>query len=108
MSYTCLNNDEQDKLLDALGIKTREDLFKTIPDVLKIHKKLDIPGPVDEQALCNMFKPRATETVFAGGGIYNHHIPALVDSIASRQEFYTSYTPYEPEISQGTLRAMFE
>jgi glycine dehydrogenase subunit 1 len=91
------------------------DLFKNIPAEVRLERPLNVPPPlseidltrqVQELAACNH---SAEETVcFLGGGAYDHFIPAVVDAIAGRSEFYTAYTPYQPEVSQGTLQATFE
>jgi glycine dehydrogenase subunit 1 len=108
MSYISLSKDERQKILDTIGIKDTDELFKTIPDHLKLKKKLNIAGPLDEETLRREFQFSLSPISFAGGGIYRHHIPAVVDALSSRQEFYTAYTPYQPEISQGTLQSIFE
>ncbi len=96
------------ELLDAIGIDDVEQLFTGIPEEARCKAPLKVEGPLDELALRRRFLIPAQGPVFLGGGIYRHFIPAVVDSIASRQEFLTAYTPYQPEISQGTLQATFE
>lgn len=108
MSFIALNQEGKKEILDTIGIKDEDELFETIPAPLRYKGRLNTQGPLDEESLRARFRFRAHDIVFAGGGIYNHHIPAVVDAIASRQEFYTAYTPYQPEISQGTLQAIFE
>ena len=108
MSYVSLNQKEKERLFEKLGITNTGDLFKTIPERFLLERDLKIPGPYDEQTIESMLSSNPSRVVFAGGGIYRHYIPAVVDTIASRQEFYTSYTPYQPEISQGTLQVIFE
>ncbi|MBN2296968.1 MAG: aminomethyl-transferring glycine dehydrogenase subunit GcvPA [Deltaproteobacteria bacterium] len=108
MSYLCQTSHDLNIILDSIGIDTAEKVFSSIPEGMRLHRKLDIPGPLDEESLRKSFACRPSGVVFAGGGIYRHHIPALVDAVASRQEFLTAYTPYQPEISQGTLQGIFE
>ncbi|HOO38101.1 MAG TPA: aminomethyl-transferring glycine dehydrogenase subunit GcvPA [Deltaproteobacteria bacterium] len=108
MSYACLTQECLATILDAIGIDTPEEVFSSIPEDLRYDSRLDIKGPLDEESLRREFICDTANVVFAGGGIYRHHIPALVNAIASRQEFLTAYTPYQPEISQGTLQAIFE
>jgi len=108
MSYACLTKECLGTILSTIGIETPEEVVSSIPEDLRFKGLLDIPGPLDEESLRREFFSDTSSVVFAGGGIYRHHIPALVNAIASRQEFLTAYTPYQPEISQGTLQAIFE
>ncbi len=108
MSYVPLNEEDLGKILSTIGIRNPEAVFSSIPDALRYGSVLPIEGPLDEESLRREFAFHSSKAVFAGGGIYRHHIPALVDALASRQEFYTAYTPYQPEISQGTLQSIFE
>ena len=108
MPYACLTKECLETILDSIGIETPEEIFSSIPENLRYKGTLDIPGPLDEESLRRKITCDSANVVFAGGGIYRHHIPALVDAIASRQEFLTAYTPYQPEISQGTLQTIFE
>ncbi len=106
------NTDSQRKdMLDALGW-TAEDLFADIPAELHC-RELDFPPGMSEQEvrrrMSRLAEKNASHLVgFLGGGFYDHFIPAAVDAIVSRSEFYTAYTPYQPEISQGTLQAIYE
>ncbi len=105
--------DEQE-MLDAVGVKSKSDLFNSIPDRLRLKEPLPLPADMSEQALRDHLaalaaKNRAAELPgFLGGGAYRHFVPVGVDYVLQRTEFYTSYTPYQPEISQGTLTAVFE
>ncbi len=108
MSYVPHSEEDLSKILSTIGIDAPEEVFSSIPDALRFRSLLPIEGPLDEESLRREFAFTSSKTVFAGGGIYRHHIPALVDALASRQEFYTAYTPYQPEISQGTLHSIFE
>ncbi len=108
MPFLPTSGHDLKELLDCIGIEDAEQLFTGIPEEARFKAPLKTEGPLDELALRRRFQIRATGPVFVGGGIYRHFIPAVVDAIASRQEFLTAYTPYQPEISQGTLQATFE
>src|SRR3990170_5603362 len=102
-------------MLNAIGIASVEGLFKSIPDSLKIKKPLNLPPALSEQELINELTGLSRKNAavgeyvsFLGAGAYHHYIPSLVNHLISRSEFYTAYTPYQPEISQGTLQAIFE
>ncbi len=110
-------NTEEDirDMLKEIGVQTVEELFKHIPNDLLLKDKLKIPEPLSELALLTHMKRMSAENAnvceyrsFLGGGIYYHFIPSFLTHLISRSEFYTSYTPYQPEISQGTLQAVFE
>jgi glycine dehydrogenase subunit 1 len=110
-------NSEKDfqEMLQTIGVKDFEDLLQAIPDVLKSDRTLDLPPPLTEMELEAEIaeiaeKNRASDRLinFMGGGAYDHFIPKVVDYILSRSEFKTAYTPYQPEVSQGTLQAMYE
>ena len=107
------------KLYRFLGIKDKKELFKKILGDIPLISGGDLsdilPDGIDENALLRLFSdidsaiPSKNKTaVFSGGGIYNHFVPSVIDSLISRSEFYTPYTPYQPEVSQGTLFALFE
>ncbi|MHB8232649.1 MAG: aminomethyl-transferring glycine dehydrogenase subunit GcvPA [bacterium] len=106
------------RLYGILGIKDKEELFrKILGDIPLMDENIlqTFPEGMDERALYRFFLnidsniPAKNEfSVFAGGGIYNHFVPAVIDGLISRSEFYTPYTPYQPEVSQGTLFALFE
>ena len=115
MTYIPHSPKERDAMLATVGVKTLEDLFKDIPAKHRF-PKLDLPPALTEmEAAAELAElAESNENVhgdlisFLGAGAYNHYIPAVIDHIISRGEFYTAYTPYQPEISQGTLQAMFE
>jgi glycine dehydrogenase subunit 1 len=101
-------------MLETVGVKSLADLFKDVPQKYRF-PKLDLPDALTEMEALGELKEyaEANESVdslacFLGAGAYNHYIPAAVDSLLRRSEFYTAYTPYQPEISQGTLQAIFE
>lgn len=103
------------EMLERIGVKTLEDLFVEVPESVRLKRPLDLPEPISETELLRELKTLAkknatpsTHKSFLGGGAYNHFSPTVVDLLISRSEFYTAYTPYQPEISQGTLQAIFE
>jgi glycine dehydrogenase subunit 1 len=100
------------RMLTAIGISSIDELFTTIPEPLRMQGDLNLPEPMDEAYLRRHMSDLADQapagSCFAGGGAYRHYIPAAIDHIVRRNEFYTAYTPYQPEISQGTLQAIFE
>ena len=103
---------DQDEMFNVLGIKSFDELFETIPDKLRA-KSLNIPDGLSEMEMMQHIKKLSsknnTDLVnFCGAGFYDHYIPAAVNALSSRGEFYTAYTPYQPEASQGTLQAAFE
>jgi glycine dehydrogenase subunit 1 len=102
-------------MLDAIGASSVESLFDSIPADLKLDRPLDLPPALSEMELDQHLRQLATrnqhageKVCFLGGGCYDHFIPAVVDTIGSRSEFYTSYTPYQAEVSQGNLQVIFE
>jgi glycine dehydrogenase subunit 1 len=100
-------------MLDAIGAKSVADLFRSIPEPLRLKRPLDVEPALDEIALLAEARRLAARNAvdhqpFAGAGCYPHHIPPAVDQLLLRGEFFTAYTPYQPEISQGTLQALFE
>jgi len=111
MEYTPGSKKDLEKMIESAGVKSVEELFDAIP-VQARAKKLRISGGKTEQELLNDFKnlseKNKTLASFRGAGIYDHHIPSLVGEITSRSEFWTAYTPYQAEASQGTLQAIFE
>ena len=107
---------EDDKaLLETIGLSSINELFEAVPEAVRIDHALDVPPALSEPELLRHLgdlarrSKGASELVcFAGGGAYDHHVPSAVKSLASRAEFATSYTPYQPELSQGVLQALFE
>lgn len=100
-------------MLDTIGLKKIEDLVAHLPAAVRYEKPLAIPSGRSEYDILDYFKARGAENAngyacFLGAGVYNHYRPVMVDTVVSRGEFLTSYTPYQAEISQGTLTAIFE
>jgi glycine dehydrogenase subunit 1 len=113
MRYLPKSAAEREDMLAAIGVKSIEDLFSSIPEAYRLKKPLDLPGPLSETEVIQYFQARAAEnsagyTSFLGAGVYNHLRSVVTDTILQRGEFLTSYTPYQAEISQGTLQAIFE
>jgi glycine dehydrogenase subunit 1 len=103
------------EMLERIGVDTLEDLFVGVPKPVRLKRPLNLSEPASETELLRELKALAiknatpeTHKSFLGGGAYCHFIPAVIDLLISRSEFYTAYTPYQPEISQGTLQAVFE
>jgi glycine dehydrogenase subunit 1 len=100
-------------MLDAIGVRSAEDLFAHLPASVRLHRPLDLPPGISEYEIVDYFRARGGENAsgyasFLGAGVYRHFRPVLVDTVVSRGEFLTSYTPYQAEISQGTLTTIFE
>src|SRR6516225_5691848 len=100
-------------MLEACGVGSTEELFEHLPEAVRLNRPLDLPPGISEYEIVQYFRDRAAETAvgyasFLGAGIYNHYRPVMVDTVVSRGEFLTSYTPYQAEISQGTLTSIFE
>jgi len=100
-------------MLSALGVESRESLFAHLPAEVRLNRPLDIPAGKSEYEIIDQFRARGAECAdgyasFLGAGVYRHYRPVLVDTVVSRSEFLTSYTPYQAEISQGTLTTIFE
>jgi len=113
MRYLPKSPTERREMLAAIGEQSIESLFASIPEQFRLKAPLHLPGPMSEQEIVEYFKARAAEnsfgyTSFLGAGVYNHLRSVVTDSLIQRGEFLTSYTPYQAEISQGTLQAIFE
>ncbi len=115
MPYLYNTDDDQREMLDAIGAASIDELFDPIPDDLKLGRALDLPPALSEMELDQHLRQLAAgnqhagqKVCFLGGGSYDHFVPAVCDVIGTRSEFYTSYTPYQAEASQGNLQAMFE
>jgi glycine dehydrogenase subunit 1 len=115
VSYTSHTPEEVRQMLARIGAAELEALFESVPERLRKTAQLRLPGPLSEYALLREFGALAARNAsgdryasFLGAGAYEHFIPAAVDALASRGEFLTAYTPYQAEVSQGTLQAIFE
>ena len=112
-----LPHTEQDRkiMLDRIGVQSVEELFAGIPEEVKFNGTLNLPGPFSELELVRHVTEMAAKNIsldrlvsFAGGGVYDHFVPSVVDHVLRRGELFTAYTPYQAEISQGTLQAIYE
>ncbi|GAB6981835.1 aminomethyl-transferring glycine dehydrogenase subunit GcvPA [Prevotella dentasini] len=114
MNYKYFPHTEEEiqQMLDKIGVKNLEDLFAEIPEELRYRDKWDIPEAKSEMEIRSFFNALGNKnkqlTCFAGAGVYDHYTPSIVPNIIGRSEFLTSYTPYQAEISQGTLHYIFE
>src|SRR6201990_3610901 len=113
MRYLPKSPAERQEMLAAIGAKSIDELFSSIPERYRLKQTLKLPGPFSEAEVIQYFKERASENSFGyasflGAGVYNHLRSVVTDAIIQRGEFLTSYTPYQAEITQGTLQAIFE
>jgi glycine dehydrogenase subunit 1 len=114
MSYNPHTAEDRQKMLETLGLSSVKELFADIPEAYR-YPEVNIPDGLSEMEVKNRLSSLAGANQnseeglwFLGGGIYRHYIPSVVDAVLSRGEFFTAYTPYQPEVSQGTLQALFE
>jgi len=113
MRYLPKSDSERQEMLAAIGVSKLDDLFTSIPPEARLNRELDLPLGRSEFEIMDYFKDRARENApgfqsFLGAGVYHHLRPVVADHMISRSEFYSSYTPYQPEMAQGTLQAIFE
>ena len=113
MRYLPKSDSEREVMLRDIGAKSIDDLFAAIPAEYRLKRDLNIPRAYAESEIVQFFRQRATESAqgyatFLGAGAYSHYRPVVVDALVSRGEFFTAYTPYQPEIAQGTLQSIFE
>lgn len=115
MSYVLNTPDDQRAMLERIGVQSVEELFQSIPEALRLKRPLNVPPALTEieltrhmQALAARNQSVDNTVCFLGGGSYDHFVPAVVDAVSGRSEFYTAYTPYQAEASQGSLQAFFE
>ena len=115
MPYLYNTPEDQAAMLAAIGVKSIDDLFAMVPADMRLRRPLAIPPAMGELELTQHMTALAAKNThagekvcFLGGGSYDHFIPAAVDELAGRGEFYTSYTPYQAEVSQGNLQVVFE
>ncbi len=115
MRYLPLSADDRAAMLAAIGAPSVDDLFCDVPPSARLSAPVDLPRHLGELEVDRAFRKMADKNIaagsvpfFCGAGAYRHHVPASVDHLIQRSEFLTAYTPYQPEISQGTLQALFE
>jgi glycine cleavage system P protein (glycine dehydrogenase) subunit 1 len=115
MRYLPLSDNDRKVMLDKIGVAAVNDLYKDVPEAARLKNPIGLPDNASElqverhfQGLAAKNKAAFSGPFFVGGGAYRHHVPASVDHLIQRGEFLTSYTPYQPEISQGTLQYLFE
>jgi glycine dehydrogenase subunit 1 len=113
--YLSLTDADRAEMLSAIGVSSIEELFEQIPPGVRFDRELDVPSALSELELVAHMSELAARNVhsgvelsFLGAGIYDHYVPSVVDVLLSRGEFLTAYTPYQPEMSQGVLQAIFE
>src|SRR5512146_3471017 len=113
MRYLPKSPADRELMLREIGAKSINDLFASIPPEYRLNRDLKVPRQMAESEIMAWFQSRAAENttgfnIFLGAGAYNHYRPVVIDSLISRGEFFTAYTPYQPEIAQGTLQSIFE
>ena len=115
MSYLSLTDADREEMLATVGVSSVEELFADIPPGVRLGRELELEPPLSEQEIVEHLTELAGRNVhtgaeisFLGAGIYDHYVPAVVDAILARGELLTAYTPYQPEMSQGVLQAIFE
>jgi glycine dehydrogenase subunit 1 len=115
LSYLSLTERDREEMLAAIGVSSIEELFRDIPEGVRLDRELDLDPPLPEPELSRHLEELAARNVdttkelsFLGAGIYDHYVPAVVDAVLQRGELLTAYTPYQPEMSQGVLQAIFE
>lgn len=113
--YIPLTEKDEQEMLETIGVKSIQELYSDVPEDVLLSRDLNIADAEPETQLlkrltriANKNITKETHTSFLGAGVYDHYAPAVVDAMISRSEFYTAYTPYQPEISQGELQAIFE
>src|SRR5438309_7119328 len=113
MRYLPKSQSDREEMLREIGVKSIDDLFATIPSEYRLDRALTVPRQHAESEIQDSFRDYATRTAagyasFLGAGAYRHYRPVIIDTLVQRGEFLTSYTPYQAEITQGTLQAIFE
>ncbi|MCJ8323189.1 MAG: aminomethyl-transferring glycine dehydrogenase subunit GcvPA [Rhizobiales bacterium] len=115
MRYLPHSPTDRKEMLDAIGVSSIDDLFAEIPAAVRVENGFGLPNHATELEVDRFFRKQSDKNLaasaaafFVGGGAYRHHVPATVDHLIQRSEFLTAYTPYQPEISQGTLQTLFE
>ena len=115
MRHIPVTCEQREAMLRALGVQSPAELYSDVPETALLHRSLDLPDAMSEIELAAHLRSLSGRNVaatacvgFAGGGVYDHYVPSVVDHVLRRPEFFTAYTPYQPEVSQGTLQAIFE
>ena len=115
MRFISITDRQREAMLRAVGCSEVDELFADIPEAVRLNRPLDLPEAMGEielmghvRRLAGKNAPASSLVSFAGAGCYDHHIPSIVDHVLKRPEFFTAYTPYQPEVSQGTLQAIWE
>ena len=115
MRHIPVTCEQREAMLRAVGVSTIDELFSAVPEAARLDGPLDLPEEMGEielgahlRGLAATNRPAADLVSFLGAGCYDHHVPAVVDHVISKPEFFTAYTPYQPEVSQGTLQAIYE
>jgi glycine dehydrogenase subunit 1 len=115
LGYLSLTEEDRAEMLAVVGVSSIEELFRDIPPSVRFERELDLDPPLSEPELSRHLEELAARNVhtsrelsFLGAGIYDHYVPAVVDAVLQRGELLTAYTPYQPELSQGVLQAIFE
>ena len=114
IQYKFFPHTEEDveQMLSRIGIGSLDDLYKEVPEEIRFRRSYHLPEAMSEQEIRNFFRELGSKnqqlTIFAGGGVYDHYTPSIIPHLVARSEFLTSYTPYQAEISQGTLHYIFE
>jgi glycine dehydrogenase subunit 1 len=115
MSFTPHSAEDRRRILERIGVASVDELFSGIPPAIRLGRPLALPDPLSETEALAALRARAARNpggerlaCFAGAGAYDHTSPAIVDAVISRSEFYTAYTPYQAEVSQGTLQSIYE
>ncbi|HPP40771.1 MAG TPA: glycine dehydrogenase, partial [Candidatus Kapabacteria bacterium] len=115
MPFIPNTDKERQEMLERIGVKNFDELIAAIPEEIRLNKELNLPTAMSEYEVVKMMGELANQNVttsshtcFMGGGSYDHFIPSIVGAVIERPEFKTAYTPYQAEVSQGTLQAMYE
>jgi glycine dehydrogenase subunit 1 len=115
VSFLSLTDQDREQMLETIGVDSIDDLFEQIPEGVRLGRALDLEPALSEPELVDHLTGLAARNIdtgrevsFLGAGIYDHYVPAVVDAVLARGEFLTAYTPYQPEMSQGVLQAIFE
>ena len=115
MGYIPITCEQREEMLRAVGVSSTRELFVDVPAEAVLDRDMDMPGPMSEMELATHLReladansPAGRMANFAGAGCYDHYVPSIVDHVLRKPEFFTAYTPYQPEVSQGTLQAIYE